>query len=127
MQAKNKRRSKGLGDTVEKVFQATGIDKLVKFVAGEDCGCEERKARLNELIPYKQPLCLLEDEHAFLSMFLVPENMNNAKPTHALELFRIYDRVMQNKTKTNTTCNDCYRRIVKEMKQIMAEYESEIL
>jgi len=123
MQAKNKRRSKGLGDTVEKVLQATGIDKVVKFIAGEDCGCNERKARLNALIPYKQPLCLLEEEHAFLKHFLVPENMNYPKPTHALELFRIYDRVMQNKAKTNTTCNDCYRRIVKEMKQIMNEYE----
>ena len=35
-----KKKSKGLGDTIEKVTKATGIKKLVEFVAGEDCGCE---------------------------------------------------------------------------------------
>ena len=33
--------SKGLGDTVAKITKATGIDKVVEFVAGEDCGCDE--------------------------------------------------------------------------------------
>lgn len=40
----------GLGDVVEKVTKATGIKKLVKFVAGEDCGCSERKERLNKKV-----------------------------------------------------------------------------
>lgn len=44
--------SRGLGDTVEKVTQATGIDKVVKAVVGEDCGCEERKKRLNNRFQY---------------------------------------------------------------------------
>ena len=30
------KKSKGLGDTIAKITEATGIDKLVKFVAGED-------------------------------------------------------------------------------------------
>ena len=54
--------SQGLGDTVEKVLQATGIDKLAKFVLGEDCNCEERKQKLNHLFPYIKPECLTEDE-----------------------------------------------------------------
>ena len=33
------RPSMGVGDTIQKVTKATGIEKLVKFVAGEDCGC----------------------------------------------------------------------------------------
>ena len=33
---KRKPRSKGLGDTVEKITKATGIEKVVKFIAGED-------------------------------------------------------------------------------------------
>ena len=41
--------SKGLGDTVEKVLEATGISKVAKWILGEDCGCDERKAKLNEL------------------------------------------------------------------------------
>ena len=29
----------GFGDTVHAITKATGIEKVVKAVAGEDCGC----------------------------------------------------------------------------------------
>ena len=59
-------KGKGLGDVVESITKATGIDKLVKFVAGEDCGCDEIKKKLNNLRFRKQPLCLNEEEYNFL-------------------------------------------------------------
>lgn len=43
-------KSKGLGDTIEKVTAATGIKKAVEFVSkasGIDCRCPERKETLN--------------------------------------------------------------------------------
>lgn len=44
-------KSKGLGDTIEKVTAATGIKKAVEFVSKasgiDDCGCPERKEALN--------------------------------------------------------------------------------
>ena len=43
-------KSKGLGDTIDKVTTATGLKKLVKMMS-EDCGCEERRQKLNEKIP----------------------------------------------------------------------------
>ena len=43
MEESRKQESKGLGDTIEKVFEATGIKKLVHFIAGDDCNCNERK------------------------------------------------------------------------------------
>lgn len=50
-------KSKGLGDTVEKITKATGIDKIANGVAKamgkEDCGCGKRKERLNQMFPYK--------------------------------------------------------------------------
>ena len=46
-------RSKGLGDSIEKITKITGIEKVVKNIAGEDCGCKERKEALNKLFPYK--------------------------------------------------------------------------
>ena len=46
-------RSKGLGYSIEKITKITGIEKIVKKVAGEDCGCKERKETLNKLFPYK--------------------------------------------------------------------------
>ena len=45
-----KQKSKGLGDTVEKVFKATGVDKVAKWVLGEDCGCDERKEFLGSTL-----------------------------------------------------------------------------
>ena len=50
-----KNKSKGLGDTIEKITKATGIKKVVETVSkavGKDCGCAERKETLNELFPY---------------------------------------------------------------------------
>lgn len=124
MQTKNKRRSKGLGDTIAKITEATGIDKLVKFVAGEDCKCDERKEKLNKLFPYKKVLCLTEQEHTYLATFF-SEKRSVLKPSEASAIFKIYDRVTQAKQPTNTSCDSCVRTIVKELKQIFDEYESD--
>ena len=50
-----KKKSKGLGDSIEKVTEATGIKTFVNKVnkiLGKDCGCKERKKKLNEMFPY---------------------------------------------------------------------------
>ena len=47
--------SRGLGDTVAKIAQATGVRRLVKGASeliGVPCGCEERQEQLNKLFPY---------------------------------------------------------------------------
>lgn len=53
-----KKQSEGLGDTIAKVTNALGIDKLAEKVAHmagkEDCGCNRRREKLNELFPYKK-------------------------------------------------------------------------
>jgi hypothetical protein len=45
--------SKGLGDTIAKITKATGIETVVKKVAGEDCGCKKRQEKLNIMFPYR--------------------------------------------------------------------------
>ena len=63
-----KKKSKGLGDTIAKVTKATKIDKLVKWIAGEDCGCDQRQAKLNALFPYTtKQNCLVEEEDCLLA------------------------------------------------------------
>lgn len=47
------KKSKGLGDTIHKVTSVTGIKSVVKKIAGKDCGCSERRKKLNDLFPYK--------------------------------------------------------------------------
>lgn len=63
--ARPKTKHKGLGDTVEAVLEATGAKKLFHiFVDGKDCGCEQRKQKLNELLPYRfKARCLTEKEY----------------------------------------------------------------
>ncbi len=49
-------KSKGLGDTVAKVTQLTGIKSVVDTVSkkmGKDCGCGKRQDTLNRIIPYR--------------------------------------------------------------------------
>ena len=50
-------KSKGLGDSIEKITKATGIKKVVDTVSKvvkKDCGCNKRKTSLNKLFPYKK-------------------------------------------------------------------------
>jgi len=55
---KNKMKSRGLGDSIEKFTKATGIKTVVKKVsraAGvKDCGCDQRRDTLNRVFPYKR-------------------------------------------------------------------------
>ena len=51
------KKSKGLGDSIEKITKATGIKKVVDIVAKtveKDCGCFKRKNTLNKLFPYNK-------------------------------------------------------------------------
>jgi hypothetical protein len=49
-------KSKGLGDTIEKLTKFTGVKPLVKKMnGGKDCKpCEKRKELLNNRFPYKK-------------------------------------------------------------------------
>ena len=50
-----KKESKGLGDTIEKITEVTGIKKAVDKITGDnDCGCGKRKEKLNKILPYKK-------------------------------------------------------------------------
>ena len=118
-----KKQSKGLGDTIAKITEATGIDKLVKFVAGEDCGCEERKEKLNKLFPYVKPNCLTEDEFKTLDEFF---SLNTQQVTNVQQrdLVKVSNRVF-NRQDQQTSCSSCLRDLVGKLKVIHAEYKEE--
>ena len=52
-----KQQSQGVGDTIAKITNFFGIDKVADAVAkiagAEGCGCDERRQFLNELFPYE--------------------------------------------------------------------------
>ena len=75
-------KSKGLGDSIEKVTKATGIKKATNWIfdkLGKDCGCDARKEKLNKMFPYKDPECLTEEEYMYLKgFFSINKNVVNS-------------------------------------------------
>ena len=51
-------KSKGLGDTIEKITKVTGIKTITqlgaKYIGTKDCCCNKRKETLNKKFPYKK-------------------------------------------------------------------------
>lgn len=124
-QKKNvKKKDKGIGDTIERITKKTGIKKVVEWIAGEDCGCDERKDKLNKLFPYNQDIkCLEENEYVLLKDWFGIER-SSIKPTEQQELRKIYNRVF-NKNSSPTGCASCVRDMVDRLRQLYTEYEKQ--
>jgi len=113
--------SEGLGDTIEKITEATGIKAAVKFLAGEDCGCDKRKEKLNEMFRYNKPECLTEDEYNWLSEFY-SVNRNIVTGMEKQKLIAIYNRVFRMNKKL-TSCSACMRNIYDRLKEYFEAYQ----
>lgn len=116
-----KKKSKGLGDTIAKVTKATGIDKAVKFIAGEDCGCTERRIALNKLYPYNKPECLNENEYNFLKEFYRIDR-NTVTYKEQLQLIAISNRVLHTKLEPSS-CSSCIKSLMNKIKTLFNNYE----
>ena len=56
-------KSKGFGDTFEKIMIFTGIKRLVKWVDGDkDCGWDRRKDLWNKWFPYNDEEASCKEE-----------------------------------------------------------------
>jgi len=118
---KEYKQSQGLGDAVEKITEVTGVKKAVKFMFGENCGCDERKEKLNKMFPYKKkPECLTEKEYNFLDM-VFKLNARVLSKDYNIELYRVYNRVF-NAKKVSTTCGSCVKSVMNELKRVYNEY-----
>ena len=111
-------KSKGLGDTVQKITKATGIEWLTKKMLGDDCGCDRRREALNRRFPYK-----VEMSDELRQRF---EAVVNTKKTHftgpeSVELEAIYREVFQNRKKWPRGCSACSRTM---MEDLLAVYDA---
>jgi hypothetical protein len=119
-----KRTVKGLGDTIENVLQSTGIDKVAKFILGEDCGCDKRKEKLNELFPYKyKPLCLNEDEYDWLSKGGLKKAETSIVDSMIMQ--RTHNRIFQTGNLEYTACDSCLRDQYNQLKKVYDTYHTE--
>jgi hypothetical protein len=113
--------SQGLGDSIEKITEATGIKAAVKFLAGEDCGCEERKETLNKLFRYNRPECLEEDEYNWLAEFF-GKQIFSISGVEQRKMLKIYNRVFK-ANKQVTSCSPCVRSVYDKLKQYFETYQ----
>lgn len=121
--AKGRKPSKGLGDTVEKVLEATGVAKVVKFIAGDDCGCDARKEKLNQWFPYRKAQCLTEEEYNYLTDYF-SQTRNEINVSQQQELLKIYNRVF-NMNRKPTSCSSCFRELHSDLAKVYNTYKEE--
>ena len=123
--ARTKAPSKGLGDTIEKITEATGIKAAVEVfnkLTGTDCGCEERKAKLNNLIPYRRKVnCLTESDYNMLTEFIKPTK-GSLTPNEQWTIMAIYERVFEVKIE-HSNCGSCWRDTISDLRKVYNEYK----
>ena len=129
MQKKNETRrkfteSQGLGDTIQKLTKATGIEALVKFIGGDDCGCKERQEKLNKIFPYRKPLCMTEGEYDWWTHFK-KVNDTTLAPMEANKIAEMWSRIFQSKVvKKPCSCNPkTWQEMINELTKVYETYE----
>ena len=103
-----RKKSEGLGDTIEKITTATGIKAVVDAFSeatGIDCGCDARKEKLNKLFRYKKPECLTKEEYDFLGTVV---NKPVIKAEEQAQINKIYNRIFKDNVQP-TTCGSCLK------------------
>ena len=109
-------KSKGLGDSVEKVLKATGIDKVAKKVLGDDCGCEERKEALNKMFPYAKVRQFTEDEMSIYES-VIPRIKGTISGQDQATLVKLYNKVF-NANKKTSSCGSCFQQTVAQLAKV---------
>ena len=119
---RTKKKSKGLGDTVEKLTEATGIKKVVEAIT-DDCGCQERKEKLNKMFPYAT--AMTEEQKSQYETIIKPQADKGVLNADTQKLAnQMYRDVLGYKARF-TRCGSCLKeRLVKLQKAYEASCES---
>lgn len=116
--------SEGLGDTIEKVTKATGIKKVVRMfteATGVDCGCDERKEKLNKIFRYRKIKCLEEAEYNFLAT-LYEDKLVRITQNQQARLVVIFNRIFDQK-KTTSNCASCVTSLLNDLEKLYNTYK----
>jgi hypothetical protein len=118
-----KKKAEGLGDTIESITEATGIKAAVEMFSkatGIDCGCDERKAKLNELFSYSRKVnCLTESDYNLLTDLITK---NTLTPADQKILTDIYYNVFNYRLQLSA-CGSCWAGKVQELRKVYNEYK----
>ena len=120
-----KQKSKGLGDSIEKLTEVTGIKKVVEMFSeatGIDCGCDERKEKLNNLFPYNRNInCLNESDYNKLTKYLSAQQ-TTLTPIEQQEVSDIYFNVFNYRLQISS-CASCWKGKLDELRRVYNEYK----
>ena len=120
-----KKKATGLGDTIEQITEAPGVKAVVELFSkatGIDCKCDERKEKLNNLIPYRRNVnCLKEEEYLFLKV-LYDNRVNQLTPKQQHTIKDIYLNVFNAKL-DSSNCSSCWREILGDLRKVYDTYE----
>lgn len=123
-----KQKAKGLGDTIEQITEATGIKTVVEMFSkatGIDCGCEERKVKLNELFSYSRKVnCLTEKDYNALTDLIAP-NKNSLTIEEQQVISEIYYNVFNYRLQLSS-CGSCWAGKVQELRKVYNEYKVDV-
>jgi len=123
---------KGLGVVVEKITEKTGIKKAVKWIAGEDCGCKEKKEKLNakKIAGLRFPVvrCFTEDQYNTWREFRKEHYNEKADEFIRINgriqrdiLLPIYAQLFARQLKVMSCCTNNF---FKEIDQVYLKYEN---
>ena len=123
-----KKKSKGLGDSIEKLTEVTGIKKAVEMFSeatGIDCGCDERKEKLNNLFPYNRNInCLNESDYTKLTKYLSAQQ-TTLTPIEQQEISDIYFNVFNYRLQISS-CASCWKGKLDELRRVYNEYKVDV-
>jgi len=130
IEAQEEKEITGLGDVVERITEATGIKAAVKWLAGEDCGCDERKEKLNKLFPLKRqkPKCMTEEQHGQWSAMIekYPRSTPARLPFQDREVIsRLHADLFNYRFKKVSSCGSCILGYINDINKIYKTYEGD--
>lgn len=109
----NEKFNEGLGDVVESITEATGVKKVMKGIFGDDCGCEDRKRKLNKVFSFNTVSCIEEEDYKWLVSFLQP-GRTRIRPEQQQRLVNINNYVFGDR-KEVSNCPSCVRALMNRL------------
>jgi DNA-directed RNA polymerase specialized sigma24 family protein len=103
----------GIGTKIEKVLKATGVSNLVKIFTpdGEDCGCNERKRKLNNSPLFnsaqKPKRCLTKQMFEAYDYFFKTREVDKWSAEESKLVFNTYEWVFALRYDTKRMCANC--------------------
>ena len=116
---------RGLGDVVEAFTKATGIKAVVDKVSdvlGVDCGCDERREKLNNLLPRgrKQVRCMTDEEYTEYGLFMNTRKKGRLEADEVKYLMSLYTKIYNRKW-AKVRCTQC--ALKGRVKEAMADLD----